>query len=116
MSRATIFPLTFVMSCLFGSAVSTLLEGLKFLKFVPWSEYKNQIKYSLYSSYYAEACNELQDPSSRLSAWTTQLLRNVSMVVSCWRHCADLTGPGINPQTSRIDSMRLATELTTGRI
>ena len=28
---------------------------------------------------------------------------------------ADLTGPGIEPQTSRTDSVRLATELTAGR-
>ena len=31
-----------------------------------------------------------------------------------WRHCADLTGPGIEPKTSRTDSVRLATELTAG--
>ena len=30
------------------------------------------------------------------------------------RHCVDLTGPGIEPQTSRTDSVRLATELTAG--
>ena len=35
-------------------------------------------------------------------------------MASRWRHCADLTGPGIEPQTSRTDSVRLATELTTG--
>ena len=29
-----------------------------------------------------------------------------------WRHCADLTGPGIEPHTSRTDSVRLTTELT----
>ena len=32
-------------------------------------------------------------------------------MASRWRHCADLTGPGIEPQTSRTDSVRLATEL-----
>ena len=31
-----------------------------------------------------------------------------------WRHCVDLTSPGIKPQTSRTDSVRLATELTAG--
>ena len=35
-----------------------------------------------------------------------------------WRvvgdNCADLTGPGIEPQTYRTDSVRLATELTVG--
>ena len=71
----------------------------------------NQIK-SLYSRYYAEACKELRAPSPRLRAWATQLRRNVAMVASRWRHCADLTGPGIETQTSRTDSVRLATELT----
>ena len=37
-----------------------------------------------------------------------------------WRagaeHCADLTDPGIEPQTSRTESVRLATELTAGRL
>ena len=77
---------------------------------------QNQIKSSLYSPYYAEACNELRGPSPRLSAWATQLRRNVATVASRWRHCADLTGPGIEPQTSRTDSVRLATELTAGYI
>ena len=35
-------------------------------------------------------------------------------MASRWRHCADLTGPGIEPQTSRTESVRLATELTAG--
>ena len=35
-------------------------------------------------------------------------------MASRWRHCADLTGPGIEPQTSRTDSVRFATELTAG--
>ena len=33
-----------------------------------------------------------------------------------WRHCADLTGPGIKPLTSRTDSVRFATELTAGSL
>ena len=74
----------------------------------------NQIKSSLYSPYYAEACNELRSPSPRLSAWATQLRRNVATVASRWRHCVDLTGPGMEPQTSRTDSVRLTTELTSG--
>ena len=45
-----------------------------------------------------------------------QLRRNVAMVASRWRHCADLTGPVIEPQTSRNHSARLATELTAGYI
>ena len=50
--------------------------------------------------------NELRGPSPRLGAWATQLRRNVATVASRWRHCADLTGPGIEPQTSRTDSVR----------
>ena len=73
-------------------------------------------KPSLYSPYYAEACNELRGPSPRLSTWVTQLRRNVATVASRWRHCVDLTGPGIESQTSRADSVRLATELTAGLI
>ena len=68
----------------------------------------------LYSPYYAEACNELRGPSPRLSAWAAQLRRNVATVASRWRHCVDLTGPGVEPQTSRTDSVRFATELTAG--
>ena len=75
-----------------------------------------QIKSSLYSSYYVEACNELRGPFPRLSAWATQLRRNVATVASRWRRCADLTGQGIEPQTSITDSVRLATELTAGSI
>ena len=73
-----------------------------------------KIKSSLYSPYYAEACNELRGPFPRLSAWATQLRRNVATVASRWRHCVDLTGPGIEPQTFRTDSVRFATELTAG--
>ena len=73
-----------------------------------------KIKSSLYSPYYAEACNEWRGPSPRLSAWATQLRRNVATVASRWRHCVDLTGPGVEPQTSRTDSVRFAIELTTG--
>ena len=35
-------------------------------------------------------------------------------MASRWRHCADLTGPGIEAQTSRTESERFATELTAG--
>ena len=75
---------------------------------------ESKIKSSLYSRYYAEACNEWRGSSLRLSAWATQLRRNVAAVASRWRHCADLTGPEIEPQTSRTESVRLATELTAG--
>ena len=74
-----------------------------------------KIKSSLYSPYYAEACNELRGPSPRLSAWATQLRRNVTTVASRWRHCVGLTAPGIEPQTYRTDSVRLATDLTAGQ-
>ena len=69
------------------------------------------IKSSLHPRNYAEACNEWRDPSPRHSAWATQLRRNVTRVASCWRQSANMTGPGIVPQTSRTDSVRLATEL-----
>ena len=78
--------------------------------------FQKKIKSSLYSSYYAEACNELRGPSPRLSAWATQLRRNVATVTSRWQRCADLTGPGTESQTSRTDSVRLATELTAGAL
>ena len=73
-----------------------------------------KIRYSLYSPYYAETSNELRGPSPRLSAWATQLRKNVATMASRWRHCVDLTGPGIEPQTYRTDSVRLATELAAG--
>ena len=66
---------------------------------------KSEIKSSLYSRYCAEACSEWRGPSPRLSAWATQLRRDVAVVASRWRHCADLIGPGFEPQTSRADSV-----------
>ena len=72
---------------------------------------KNKIKPSLHSRYDTEACNEWRGPSPRLSAWATQL-RNLAAMGSCWRHCANFTGPGIEPKTSRTDSDVLTTELT----
>ena len=78
----------------------------------PHATSQNQIESSLYPRYFAEACNEWRRPSPLLSAWVTQLRRNVATVASRWRHCADLTGPGIEPHTSRTDSVRLTTELT----
>ena len=53
------------------------------------SSKKNQILIAAYPRYYAATCNEWRGPSPRLSAWTTQLRRNVAAVVSRWRHCAD---------------------------
>ena len=76
-----------------------------------WSSsiFQNQTKSSLYSQYYAKACNEWRGPSPQNSAWATELRRNMAAVASRWRLCADLTRPGIKLQTSRTDSVRLAT-------
>ena len=53
-----------------------------------------KINYSLYSRHYGKACNEWREPSSRLSAWGTQLRRNVAAVASRWRHCVRFDRPG----------------------
>ena len=71
-----------------------------------------KIKSSLYLRYYAEARNEWRGPPPQLSIWAAQLQRNVVVVASRWRHCADLTGLGVEPQTSHSDSVHLAIELT----
>ena len=71
-----------------------------------------KIESSLYSPYYAEERNEWRGPSPRLSACATQLRTNIATMASRWRHCDDLIGPGIEAQTSRTDSVGLATELT----
>ena len=71
-----------------------------------------KVKSSLYSQYYAEACNEWRGPSPQLSAWATQLRSNDAAVASLWRLRADLTGPGIEPQTYRTDSVRTTADLT----
>ena len=47
--------------------------------------FKNQIKSSLYSRYYTKARNEWWVLSPRLSAWTTQLRRNIAR----WRVVGD---------------------------
>ena len=75
-----------------------------------WPETSNQIFIILVIL--RRSVQRVRGPSPRLSAWATHLRRNVATVASCWRHCADLTGPGIEPQTSRTDSVRLAIELT----
>ena len=72
-----------------------------------------QIKSSLYSPYYAEAsCGaHLRGlaPGQHSSEESSQRWRVVGDTV-------DLTGPGTEPQTSRTDSVRLATELLAGTI
>ena len=80
------------------------------LKFHLKMRIKKKIKSPLCSPYYAEARNDLRDLSPRLSAWATQLPRNVATVASRWRHCVDR--PGNRTLISRTDSVRLATELT----
>ena len=49
--------------------------------------YISKIKSSLNLRYYVEACNEWRDPPPPLSAWTTQLRRNVASMASRWRRC-----------------------------
>ena len=67
---------------------------------------------TVYSPYYAEACNEWWGPFSRLSAWATKLRKNVATVASrCRHHCAVLTDPRIEPQTSLTGSVHLTAEL-----
>ena len=50
-------------------------------------------------------------PSPWLSAWATQLRRDIAVIANRWQ-LADLTDSEIEPQTCRTDSMGLATELT----
>ena len=52
------------------------------LRLLLYMQFQNQIESSLYSPYYDEACNELRGPSQLLSAWATQLGRNVATVAS----------------------------------
>ena len=83
--------------CMFVNFQLDSCSGLRSLNF-------KKIKSSLYSRYYAEACNELRDPSLHLapgqhsSEETSQQWRVVGSTVF------DLTDPGIVPKTSRIDS------------
>ena len=45
-----------------------------------------KIKSSLHLRYYAEACMKRRGPSTRFSAWATQLRRNMTPAASRWRH------------------------------
>ena len=67
-----------------------------------------KIKSNPHYTHNAAVCNEWWGPSPQLSAWVKQLQRNVTAVASRWRHSVDLTSPGIEPQTSCTDSVRLA--------
>ena len=69
-----------------------------------------KLKTSLYSRYYAQACNEWRSPPPWHSAWATQLRTNVATVASRWRQCDDLADQAIEPHTSRTDRVGLATE------
>ena len=52
-------------------------------------------KSSLYSRYCVEACNKWGGLSPRLSAWATQLRRNVAAVACRWRRCVRFDRPRI---------------------
>ena len=62
-----------------------------------------EIKFLLYSRHHAEveAWNQWRDPSPRLSAWATQLRRDIAAVASHWRHCADMTGSEIEREAKK---------------
>ena len=53
-----------------------------------------KVKFSLFSRYYAKACNEWRSPSPRHSACAA---RNIAVVATL----SNLTGPGIEPEISR---------------
>ena len=57
-------------------------------------EFENQIKPSLYSRYYAEACNEWPGPPPRHGAGATQLRRDGVAAASRWRYCVLFYRPG----------------------
>ena len=71
-----------------------------------------KIKSSLYSRYYAKACNPRRGPSPRLSVWAPQLRRNVAVVASRWRHCVRFDLPKIQTPDILIDNNVLTAELT----
>ena len=61
-----------------------------------------KIKSSLHLRYYAEACNEWQRPSTRFSAWATQLRIKR-------RSGGDLTSLGLEPRPSALIALSLTT-------
>ena len=76
---------------------------------------KNLIKSSLYSRYYAATCNEWRaylrglSPGQHSSEETSQRWQAVGDKVF------DLTGPGVDPQTYRIDSVCCLTNELSGQ-
>ena len=70
-----------------------------------------KIKSSLCSWYYVEACSEWRGPSPRLSAWVTQLRRNIAAVASRWCHCFRFDGPVIEPSPPALLAVFITTTL-----
>ena len=66
----------------------------------------------LYLRYHAEAFNECRGLSPRISAWPTQIRRNIAAVETVGDTASDLTGVGIKPQTSRTLAVFLITPPT----
>ena len=54
---------------------------------------------SPYSRYYTGiTCNEWwDDPSPHLSAWATQLRKNIAALARCWQYCVRFDWTGIEP-------------------
>ena len=67
---------------------------------------KNPVKFLLYSRYYAEACNEWRGPSPRLSAWATQLRRNIAAVAT---QCPIRPARESNPKPTALLAMCITT-------
>ena len=81
------------------------MEHYFYVNYIACRNIKSNRHYAEGNRYYAEACKEWRSPSLRLRAGkAAQLRRNIATVASRWRHCANMTGPGIEPQTSHIDS------------
>ena len=71
------------------------------INLVPTVAISKKSNLQVYSRYYAEACSEWWDPSPQLSALTTQKYRRGDEPLAT---VSDLTGPEIEPQTSRADN------------
>ena len=74
------------------------------------TEKKNQIFIIL--AYYVEAHNKRLGPSKRLSAWTTELRRNVAAVKGVGGTFSDLTRPVIETRPPALIAMSVTTTLT----
>ena len=71
----------------------------------------NQIKSSLYSRYYAKARNEWRSPSSQLAPEQHRFEEMSQQWQAVGDSVSDLTDSGVEPQTSRTNSVYLTTEL-----